>query len=101
MAGNNGLSFNGLTYRTETTTFTTMSNGGPEQLFYFLLTPENGWSIFVFAVGIIFVNRVRSFFNIYFSLKFKQFSLDKLSFSDQKALRFFFFFCDENVLLYV
>lgn len=58
MAGNNGLSFIGLTYRTETTTFTTMSNGGPEQLFYFLLTPENGWFIFVLAVGIIFVNRV-------------------------------------------
>lgn len=65
MAGDNGLSFNGLTHRTETTTHTTMANGGADQFFIFLLTPENGWVNILLAVGIIFVNRVRLFLTYY------------------------------------
>lgn len=61
MAGNNGLSYNGLTLRTETTAQTTMANGGAHQLFVFLLTPENVWVIFVLVIGTVFVNRVRIF----------------------------------------
>lgn len=58
MAGDNGLSFNGLTHRTETTTHTTMANGGAHQFFFFLLTPENGWVNILLAVGIIFFSRI-------------------------------------------
>lgn len=60
MAGENGLSFNGLTNRTETTAHTTMADGGTDQFFFFLLTPESGWVNFMLAVGIIFVNRIFS-----------------------------------------
>lgn len=65
MAGDNGLSFNGLTHRTETTTHTTMANGGADQFFFFLLTPENGWVNILLAVGIIFFSRVRLFLTYY------------------------------------
>lgn len=65
MAGVNGLSFNGLTNRTETTAHTTMADGGTDQFFFFLLTPESGWVNFMLAVGIIFVNRVISFLTYY------------------------------------
>lgn len=65
MAGDNGLSFNGLTHGTETTTHTTMANGGADQFFFFLLTPENGWVNILLAVGAIFVNRVRLFLTYY------------------------------------
>lgn len=58
MAGNNGLRYDGLTDRTETTTHTAMANGGLDQLFFFLLTPSKSLVIFVLAVGIIFVNRI-------------------------------------------
>lgn len=65
MAGDNGLSFNGLTHRTETTTHTTMANGGADQFFFFLLTPEHGWVNILLAVGIIFFSRVRLFLTYY------------------------------------
>lgn len=58
MAGNNGLSYNGLTPRTETTAQTTMANGGAHQCYFFLLTPENVLVIFVIVIGTIFVNRI-------------------------------------------
>lgn len=83
MAGDNGLSFNGLTHRTETTTHTTMANGGADQFFFFLLTPENGW------VNILldyFFQQGKIIFNILCSLKIKHFLLVKLDFSDQKVL---------------
>lgn len=65
MAGDNGLSFDGFTHGTETTTHTTMANGGADQFFFFLLTPENGWVNILLAVGTIFVNRVRLFLTYY------------------------------------
>lgn len=58
MASNNGLSYDGLTPRTETTAQTTMANGGAHQLFFFLLTPEKVLVIFVLVIGTIFVNRI-------------------------------------------
>lgn len=62
MAGNNGLSYDGLTPRTETTAQTTIANGGAHQFFFCLLTPEEVWvMLVVLVIGTIFVNRVRSF----------------------------------------